>query len=460
MQFDLFVILVSFMILLHACVLQRPPLGLMQPMVYLWRINTTIFTVPTIFPLPEFASGITFPVMAWLEIVGAVLLAIPLTRRFGGLCLFIATLCICLFAYPNVGVGDPLFVLVGLLFSIFPGNREHQRDTARDLFIGLLAGTYLCSALMKLNPAFVSGQTLRTDAAHIMKPHILKLYSEGHLYQLASLIGIAFEIGAATLFFVKGTRIGFLCSLIFHCLNAVQINWALSIEILPAALPFLFCWKRRNAGVYFITVFGCFALVYSVSLFLSGRFAISEENYELFLILAPLLIMMLVIALNVKSLLNFETVSIFPHYGLRSAALGLCLAVTFLSRWLTLPTPLGFTQFSGVDSIHAIDYILAVHSPDLNLYESVTKVFFGRWDIRQFYQDNDTVLFSFPSAAMREYAQNAFCRRDRSLLFITYEISGVGLPTPLMAPEQNQAARVALAAFAERKQAGFSACPH
>jgi hypothetical protein len=466
-QFNRFPILIGLMILIHSVVQQWAPFGYLGLFDYFWDIHQPIIGL-SVFPSGDFISeAVPFWIPRWAEILGAIgLFWIPLRRTAGAL-LVLSCLYICLFNYPGFGVGEPLFFLIGFAFVLYPGRTADEQDRARALIIGFLTGMYVLSAFEKMNPSFLSGQVLLEEISAIFKPHSLQLLTSAKSYEFFSLAGITIELLAALIFFVRSERLGFLAALVFHCFNAAQINWAFSVEILPAAFPFLFGWREEKSPAYFYVVFASFVLINIVGLGLSQPWAVgllSPSSYDLLFVLAPFAIALPVLFMNFDQIRNPFRKTTMPIYtgrsftGYRIVAFAACLILTVACRSLDLPAPLGFTQFSGRTTAHADNYVLGIQTASAEIGTTVFKYFGGRWDIRLIYADAHTALLSFPQSHMRDALQKALCVRSPGLSFIRFEMMGTAAPSPIGAIVQNVSAKAAIAIFEKNKSETATLC--
>jgi hypothetical protein len=456
-QFNYFSALIGMMILLHSVIQQTAPTGYMNLFDYFWNFGRTIVTLPLFAGGEALTRAIPFWLPRWMEVLAALGLALSITRRAAGGLLALASLYICIFNYPAFGVGEPLFALIGIVYLIAPGYDERQRARAGDLLIGLFTAMYVFSAIAKMNSEFLSGRLITEEISYIFKPHAWRILIAAQAYSPFAFAGVAIELLAALIFFARTELWGFAAAAVFHAFNAAQINWALSVELLPAAYPLLL-WPVRRPRNYFLIIAGAFFGVHAMGLILSFPGAanfVSADTFDLIFSAVPFVLLALIFWLN-RARLSGNAPSASPDLRLRFAAFAAVGLITFLCRINSLPAPLGFTQFSGAGSAGSGAAILAVKG---DLAGSVYPVFGGRWDLRLFHVEEDTVLFSFPTNAMRDALPPQLCAHDKSLRFLKLDLPGAGIPSPLGTVGRNESAQRGVARFHELARNSFAPCP-
>ena len=450
-NFFYFLALIAVMGMTHCLFFQIRPFGYMSVIPLFRDFQFSPITISLIDPAPKFLNLIPAWVPRWLELIGMILLLRPLTRRTGAAFMVFSILYIAIFQYPAIGVGDPILFLVAGALLFFPGFDPDGRLRARSLIIGLIGGVYFCSAIVKINSDFLTGLTLKYEVARILKPYARETIQQYDLGAIASLSGMLLEMSAAAIVFPAISGLGFVAAVLFHCANAAQINWTLSLLALPGSLPFLLNWKKSTTGFYFSVVASIVMGVHAFALWAGydiGPVRFSPATFSKILVAVPLVFGAFVLWYQ-RSELGFCSQSLraavsIQHLRLRAAGFFSCLLLTGLCRYFEAPTPFGFTQFSGATSGTSTQFVLAAKGISENSLNPVIGSFTPRWDIRTLFLQDRVVAYSFPSAMQRDHFITSMCERAQDLRFGVYEVRGLGLPSQNDNLEQNAAARVAL----------------
>lgn len=442
-NFSLFLLVVSICIFLHSFLRQTELYGQFSVLQYFYDFKFDIISVSIFKSRLSILDYIPVWLPRWMEVIGGLLIAIPSIRRAAGGLLFLGAGYVSLFNYAGYGVGDPVFAVVGLILVFCPGTNEKEQQISVNVFIGVLAGMYLCSAMAKMNPEFLSGDTLRFELAKIFKVHVQELYASFNLYQPASWFGVVIELAAAIIIFSRLEGVAFVAAAIFHAFNAAQINWALSVILLPASFPFLLGWDRFNRYRYTVYVLAVIPLIHLMGLFLSQPRIIDMmggRNYSLGLTLIPFVFLGPLLYMQRRSIFFVDAMLVskknrrwLPKFlGLSLCLIFFCMTVVF--HW---PTPLGFTQFSGIRAYRGDAAVVVVRDDKSDIWTSVHRYFLARWDMRLLSLDRHEAVYSFPSVSMADQFISELCKRSPWIKKAQFFIGGQGFPSPGRNPDQN-----------------------
>jgi hypothetical protein len=280
---------------------------------------------------------------------------------------------------------------------------------------------YLFSALNKLNPVFISGQTLAIphNGNFIWQPYVRFSIEHSWLAVFSAISIIIFQLLGAFLIFERTKVLGYLGAFLFHFSSAVALRETFVMFVGTLGLAFLLGFKWANRKFYY------FVFVYSfiftttqilIEIFFSD---LGKNSFEFASIKAGSFFILLFFWLIFQSAYVFknglfQSIKINSHHRLIPFALTVFLFV--FCRILNAPVPFGYTQYSGIETFRP-RYGVAILYKEGSDLAGVRRGLARRWEFNLFFDRNNPEFFiSVPMSSMRENLIQFFCKVDDAVL--------------------------------------------
>jgi hypothetical protein len=301
-------------------------------------------------------------------VLSALLIFFGKTRRAGGL-LLLAVRAHQLLHLDRVGVLGDFFTLFGFAMVTFG---PKQREAQKSFLVGGFVAGFVMSALQKLNGFYLSGKEVAFQLSYLTRFDSRILTDNPGAASAASLCGVLFEALAGLALWRNATAmtLGVLSVEVFVTGIFLSINNSHIILRFFMGLVFLFefPWAKANFLIFLLAWPFIFTVTQGLLFFLVGgndEF-LKMSSSALFIVyaLSYLISVGFLTARYGKSRLEVGRKSLRYLF----MAVALCALYGIASRIFALPTPLGWTQFSGADHDRetTVLYLRGDHLEDLS----------------------------------------------------------------------------------------------
>ncbi|NUN04878.1 MAG: hypothetical protein HUU57_03855 [Bdellovibrio sp.] len=284
-----------------------------------------------------------------------------------------------------------VFLIPLLLLGLEPPNKENSAKIRQRLIVAI-ALMYLFSALVKMNPTFLSGVVVENS---FLYRRSLKTFLDWlATFKATILLGPLLEFFAFFVIFKKTRKAALLCALVFHMAVSIWIFLSVGLTVFGCSLLFLVT-QEQDLKVYYRRLIYISVAVTAVLFGLNFTFAESWAHYQTIVYDGVSIAMAAVAtfgALAILLKLKNEPVNYVSIPGI-------LLPVTYvgLSFALGWPEPFGYTQYAG---LRGTSYAIVLPLHEVEKHPRVHRLI-RRWRTRglSFSASNEFVAI-FPTLTM------------------------------------------------------------